>query len=312
MLTTGRIYSSQQENPQLWKALDYVTAVYEPDKGVAIAKQINYVVAFGQWTTQFFYDAGNPVGSPLGTNQGYNLEIGCANGNSVAQLDQSLIWVGASRLRGRSVYMLEGTSPVKISDRYIDKYLNNDPMNDIKSYVMKFSGHTLYVLTLHSSDITFVYDVDEKVWSIWSTADGYFKGTYFTSDQQNYFIQHDDTGVVSTMNEQWGDDNGADIVVQVITDIHDSGTTKKKFYRSLEIVGDKVVGTATVQHSDNDYQSWSTARTVDLSVARAILHQLGSSRRRAWKLTFVSSQPFRIVGAEIGFDIGGLEGATSS
>ena len=169
---SGRIYGSNIEDPTTWNALNYISATSEPDGLVAIAKQLNYLVAFGQWTTQFFYDAGNATGSPLNVNLAATLNIGCANGNSVASIEQTTLWVGTSLSEGRSVYLMDGLSPVKVSNRYIDKYLNGDAMTNVRSYCLKISGHSLYVLTLKDSNVTFVFDLDEKAWYQWSSQSG--------------------------------------------------------------------------------------------------------------------------------------------
>lgn len=314
LTTTGRIYNSNLEDPTIWNALNYISAEAEPDSGVAIAKHFNYVVAFGQWSTEFLYDAGNPTGSPLANNRGARLEIGCANGFSVAPLEQSLIWIGQGRTRGRAVYMLDGLSPTKVSTRYIEKYLNDDPMTNVRSYVTKLSGHTLYVLTLHDSDRTFVFDVDEKMWYQWTSYVGggehYFQPAFFSSNQLQYYCMDDDGGKLYYLSSDAASDAGVAIYCRGVTEITDSGTTKRKFYRRLEIIGDKTPATSllSVRHSGDDYNTWSTYRTVDLSKGRAQLYQLGSARRRAWEFLYTDNYPLRLEAAEIDFDVGDMEG----
>jgi len=73
-------------DPTLWTdTLNAVSAQIEADAGVALAKQLVYVVAFGEWSTEIFYDQQNATGSPLGPVQGAKINYGCARCSELAQ-----------------------------------------------------------------------------------------------------------------------------------------------------------------------------------------------------------------------------------
>ena len=61
----GTIWGSDSNDVFSWTSLNQISAAIEPDGGVCLAKSGQYVVAFGNYTTEFFYDAGNATGSPL-------------------------------------------------------------------------------------------------------------------------------------------------------------------------------------------------------------------------------------------------------
>ena len=315
MSLTGRVYGSDLERPDLWGPLNYITAQAEPDPGIAISKHLNYVVAFGEWSTEFFYDAGNPApGSALLPNQSARMEIGCASGFTIAQLEQSLIWVGNSKSYGKGVYMLDGLSPIRISTRYIEKYLNADALLDVRAQIDKIAGHTLYILTSHANNRTFVYDVDEKEWYFWTSTRGdvqqYYQPSFFTTFNSLPIAMDDDGGKMYVVSQDVYSDDVNPITVSVVSPNGDSGLMHRKFYRSIELVGDKAAATWTISHSDDDYQSWSAGRTVDGSASRSILYQCGAARRRAWKFTTADNVPIRIEAAEVSFDMGHMEGQT--
>lgn len=162
----GTIYNCGLETPTDWNSLDYISCESEPDGGVAIAKYQNYIVGFGNWTTEFFYDAGNATGSPLANIKNASFQIGCANGYSVAQFDDKIVWMGNCREKGRGVYAIAGGMvPAKVSTPDIDRILNADSLATVYAWGAGFSGHTLYVLTLVSSGITLVYDFSTQAWS---------------------------------------------------------------------------------------------------------------------------------------------------
>jgi hypothetical protein len=165
----AKIQSSNLNDPLVWSALDFIVAQIEPGAGVAIAKTQNYIIAFKEWSCEFFYDAGNPVGSPFSTvGNGFNL-IGCASGDSVANLDGILFWVSQTRQKGRGVHMMQGLQEQGISTPDIERILNLSTLATVYSYGVKIAGHAFYVLTLVDQNITLVFDMASKVWSQWSS-----------------------------------------------------------------------------------------------------------------------------------------------
>jgi hypothetical protein len=63
-----------------------------------------------------------------------------------------------------------------------------------------------------------------------------------------------------------------------------------------------------IRHTDDDYQSWSPYRSVNLNASRSQIYQTGASRRRAWEFLCTDNAPLRLDAAEMDFDIGELEG----
>jgi len=335
---TGRIYTSNVNDPTTWNALNYVTAEANPDPLIGIGKHLNYIVAFGSTSIQFLYDAGTSPGSPLAFSLSYTLETGCINGNTIVPIEQSIIWVGASIEQGRGAFMMDGVNPVKISTPYIDRILDNDQLNRVYAYSFKYRGHTFYVLTMIVTNVTIVYDVNEKVWTQWtsyslgatvdgvSTGDpavyaeqifrlGFFNNSGTTNTASNsayYFLDLIDNKIYVIYSDSLdsnfsASDNGAPIYYRSVTDIVDSGTTKRKFYQRVEIVGDKAPATLFIRHTDDDYNTWSAYRSVDLNAPRAQIYQTGAARRRAWEFLCTDNQPLRLDAAEIDFSVGELE-----
>lgn len=324
MDTHANIYASHVDNPTLWYTAS-IQASSDPDMGQALYRHLNYLVAFGQWSIEFFYDAGTaPPASPLAVNQAAKLEMGCANGYTVAAAPQTLVWVGQSLTEGRAVYMLDGTSPVKVSTRYIEKYLNKmdlmtTPQNTT-AYCITVSGHTLYVLTCKdvSMPITLVFDLDAQEWYQWTSQSGdtgvvnsgtetYFNKTFYNGNIEytpGIILQGDTDGNIYQMSFDYTSDAGNNIYLRAVSPNGDSGTNKRKFYPRIEIIGDKVVGSAYVRHSDNDYATWSNYRPVTLSYDRPVLYQNGQARRRAWEIFVSDNIPVRLEAAELDIVIG--------
>lgn len=166
----GVIYNSAIDAPENWNALEFTSALNEPGAGVAIAKSGNYIAAFKEWSTEFFYDAKNPTESPLSpVENGFTL-IGCAQGWSVANVDGSLMWIAKSKKhKGRQVYRMVGTEQAKVSTPDVERVLNADSLATVYAWGARIDGHPCYVLSLVASDLTLVYDTVSGAWYQWTS-----------------------------------------------------------------------------------------------------------------------------------------------
>lgn len=320
--TNNRIYNSNLGDPTTWEALSYISFEQTADTLVGIVKHLNYLVAFGNNSTQFFYDTGNAVGSPLGLAASYTSEIGCASGDSIVATSNTVLWIGTTKTYGKCVYTMDGVSAVKVSTSNIDRHLEADDLSYVTAYCYKVSGHTLYILTLHNTQKTLVYDLDEKQWYTWTQYamasntqpnpgtyyESYFRGTYYAEMNNIPYVLDDDNATLYYFSTTTYQDNGQPIYCRSVTDIRDNGSTKRKFYGRCEIVGDKVEGgVMQISHTGNDYASYSTPRSVDLNAPRAQVYLSGADRRRAWQFLCTSNVPLRLDAAEIDFRIGEMD-----
>lgn len=79
----------------------------------------------------------------------------------------------------------------------------------------------------------------------------------------------------------------------------DNGTNIAKFLSRIEAIGDQVSGSLWCRYSDDDQETWSFFRQIDLSLTRPRAGRLGSYRRRTWEFLYISRQHFRLEGMEI-------------
>jgi hypothetical protein len=377
MTPAARIYGSDINNPFSWSALNVIGAFAEPDLGVALFRQLNLIVAFGEYSTEFFYNAANPTGSPLLPYTSAFLELGCASANSIAQAENTLYFMGKAKAKGRSIYMLEGTNPRVISTPYVDRILNADDLLQVSSYFIKVAGHGYYILALPSTGITLVYDTVSGEWGKWtqlrlsntltspamtwsngvvtvvkalhgrqdgdyisitgstpSGSNGNYvvnvvdantftfelasnPGTYVSGASISCYIedmyqmasyvragnldlvQDSTTGSVYSVDNGIYQDNGLPIKYQIRTFKVDAGNNKEKYFSKFELIGDKVDATAYVRYTNDDYQTWSKYRPVDLSAQRSQLYRTGRGRRRAYSIINYDNAPIRLESMEI-------------
>lgn len=168
---TGEIYNSDNGDITSWGALNFITPEKEPSNAVAIAKSLNFLVAFKQWDTEFFHDAGlAPPGSPLAVVSSAYLKLGCAHADSIIEFDGGVIFMSKrdNLQRSREIHILSGLTPTKISTPEVDRILNGDDLATVYAMYLSTAGHQFYVLTLKTSLITIVYDFNSKMWYQWS------------------------------------------------------------------------------------------------------------------------------------------------
>ena len=319
--SNNRIYNSNLGDPTTWDALSYLSFEQTTDTLVGIAKHLNYLIAFGTVSTQFYYDAGNATGSPLAVASSYTSEIGCISGDSIVATSNTVLWIGSSKTNSRSVYLIDGVTPIRVSTNSVDRHLEADTLNQVSAYCYTINGHTLYILTLHDTQKTLVYDLNEKMWYTWTQysiqsndqpnpgtyQESYFRPAFFASLNNTPYTLDDDTGTLYYFSVNAYQDNSQPIYCRSRTDLMDNGTTKRKFYGRLEIVGDKVAGNMFVRHSGDDYNNWSNYRSINLNAPRSQIYLSGSDRRRAWEFLVTDNVPLRLDGAEIDFRIGEMD-----
>ena len=96
------------------------------------------------------------------------------------------------------------------------------------------------------------------------------------------------------------------VSTQIRTARIDHGTAKRKFVKEIRFVGDtQSTGTATLEASDDDYQSWFTLGTFDLTIPEPKITRCGSYKGgRAYRLTHSANAAFRAEAIEIDYEVG--------
>lgn len=101
-------------------------------------------------------------------------------------------------------------------------------------------------------------------------------------------------------------DNGATISTEIRTSKIDFGTDTRKYIEEVNLIADTVSsGTCTLYYSDDDYQTWSSGRTIDMTVERKNVTRLGAHYGgRAYKIVHTDNGPFRAQSLEIKYRLG--------
>lgn len=309
MDAAGAIRGSAIGDTTSWDALNKILAQIEPDAGVALAKQLVYVIALKSWTTEALYDAGNSTGSPLGAVQGAKVNFGCASADSVQDADGLLVWLGKARASSLQVYAMENLKAGPISTKAIERLLAGVDLTTAYSWHFKLNGHLFYGLTITAANLTLVYDLSERLWSQWTDVDGnYFPiAAAATSSTGSPIFQHATNGKVYKVDDDYTTDDGSLITVDIYTVNFDKGTRRAKMCPSAEIIADQTPGSELgMRWSEDDYQTWSDFLPISLEQPRPKTPPLGTFAKRAFNFRHRRPTKMRLYAVDLNVVLGVL------
>lgn len=305
------IYQCNTDDPTTWDNTKIITSQMFNGTGVGMAHQGNLILCFSNSHMQGFFDAGNASGSVLTNVEQVAQQIGCASQASIAHDENSVIWVCNTNTGGYGVYRLNGAAnPVPISTAGIERILRQEGTS-ITSCVanwIRIAGHTFYVLNLTSQNRTLVYDVNLGIWLEWQLAGGTtgFPFVSFTQHNNALIGQHATDGFNYTFDEATTQDNGVNFNVLARFRRFDIDDDRRKYVKKADLLGDVQATTTNVslQYSDDDYGTLSTARTMDMSLVRPTTGPMGNFRRRAWQISYTGANALRLGGLELRLRLG--------
>jgi len=266
------IYNSDVTTPTSWGALNFASAESYPDPIVGLARQNNFIVAFGTESTEFMYNyaKANQItdfDSPLDRHESMVLQTGCMNRTTVLQAERLLVFIGESTMGGHAVWKLDGNTAKEISTEYIEKFIDlEDTTTDISGFGIRVAGHILFVMNLPTANRTFVYDLEENAWTEWQYNGGMLPFNYFCDANGILVLQHSTNGKLYKLDPLVYNDFDVDIKARIRLSKQDFDTDTYKFYHQTTIVGDKADHAYVLRWSDDDYATWSNDKTLAVGI----------------------------------------------
>ena len=303
------IYGSDIQSPLSWGALNFASAENYADPVTGLARQNNFVVAFGDHSTEFLYNAAKAnqladFDTPLDRYESMVLQTGIFSREAVMSAERLMVFVGESQIGGHSVWRMDGANAKEISTEYIEKFLDLETeTSGINGYGIRIMGHMLFILNLPTANKTFVYDLEENMWTEWQYNGGVLPFNYFCDHGGLLLLQHSTNGKIYKLDSTVYQDFDADIECRVRLSKMDFDTDAFKFYHQTTIIGDKCVDTDILRWSDDDYVTWSNDKTLTAG-HRPYFMRSGHARRRAWEVEYTHNSPRRLEALEITYSIG--------
>lgn len=309
--TDGSMWSCNSDDPTTWNPANDIYAQMMAGNGVALARIANYTLLFTDRNIQYFSDAANPAGSPFSNVEQAMQKIGCQSNGSLAQTEDNMYWVGNGYNGEPTVWKLGGTTALnEIANEPICRILGQEGANlaNATSMAFRVAGHQFYLLNLTGINRTLVYHDTTQLWCEWSDTTLMNAWPMIACAQMGnqLLVQHTTNGWIYNLSTTVYQDDSVTFPVFIRLGRHDYDTLDRKFCVRLDLVCDKqsTPSSVLIQYSDDDYTTFSTGRTFDVSLTRNFGRAWGNFRRRSWQLTHTANTPFRAWGLEVKLSLG--------
>jgi len=312
MTEGGQLWNSDLNSLSAWTAATFISANSFADNGVGCARYRNLIVGFGDYSTEFFYNAGNATGSVLSRVENATLRVGAirhttGRGTAIKSIGNTVYWIGINADTGaKGVYRLNGMQAEKVSNAAVDKLVGNGVIRSILgSFSLLGFTHIAFGAGTTSS---VCYCQDTNFWWYLTPAGSLNVSAMISAADSSAYAKSYFSTVTNAKiytfdpNSPVWQDNASAYTMTARTDNMDMGTHKRKFWKSVAILGDtESSGQVNIAHADDDFVSFTTDRALTTNDR---LLRLGSSRRRSWRITHNANAPCRLQAIEIEYEVG--------
>ena len=298
----SQLWASDNGSVTAWTANSFGNANSMPDKSIGAFRWRNYIMALGRESCEFWQNAGRTP-FPLVRVDAMTLKVGAVHADAVVSITDTFWWAGSTDKGGLSVFQWDG-SISRVSPPAIDSALILAGASNITLSVQREYG--VSVIMVKAGPLTYAYVPETKRWHERSSTTPLWTKTAASSvggTMVNYAVSNVSTaGKVFLQNQasQVFTDNGVAYSARVQQPNMDLGTMKKKFWEEIELVHDVETSASdiTLAYTDDDFASFVTVGTQDLSEERCRWTRLGSSRRRGWVWIHSAETPMGLYLAE--------------
>lgn len=330
----GSVWGTPNQNDfSTWSSTNVINAFSTVGQPIAIRSYLNEVLVFKSFSVEVFYDSGNSVGSPLLPVQQITIKWGLKNPATIVRIEDKMFWVGQNDTGELSVVMIYNFVVTPISTESINRVINapilfspgDTPQGAVSAFSCTMGGdkfyciNVKYILSLSlESTQTFAYNLSSNQWSVFTSnmkmtnditgtnnigldfALGTYLGYAISNNGQVFQVENSQN---YDQNHTSGnpDQINYGISERCRTDNFTSGTSLGKMVSGLRIRADqKSASSIRIRWSDDDYQTWSAWRSIDLSKKVPLLPGLqGTFSKRAYELEYSGSDPIRFSSLEL-------------
>lgn len=302
---------SALNDPLSISALDFATAERQPDRLVRVIADQGQLWLFGETTVEVWNNVG--AGSPP-FQRAYTRSEGCASPHSVAQLDNTLFWLGTDGM----VYRENGYNPQVVPGEAVYQAFETYTLTNARAFAYTQSGHKFYVLTFPSDEATWVFDVVTGLWHRRATQNlGAWRPTAHAFCYGKNLVGGEDGKIYEMKTTHYAD--GPDELVRTFYVDMVRNDKRQITFNRLEIDADTGVGLITGQGSDPQAmmrftddrartwsnELWRSVGQIGEYNNRVVWRQTGQSEQRLYKVAFSDPVPWTVHGAY-------LEGETNA
>lgn len=305
MDSTNKVYSTDLNTLDVWSANSYITKQAVQDVPRGLGRLGRQIIAWGADTMEVASNAGNATGSPLEWAPALFKRTGMSPVSVIdvrhyyAQVRDRIYWRGTNP---DGVYTYNGETVEKVSSPSVEKIL------------LEMTTYGVFTLdVLGRSAVAFSFDVpgaspqrallffpDWKDWFEWTS-------TVFapiSCSRVNNVLTAINTSsnklmLMRVTNGDIWQDNGVSFAWTHQFKLPNTGNRHQSM-KMFGLKGDTARSAlnVSVEFSDDDYQSFATARTIDMTqVAKKHIYRCGSYSDRAVRLTYTGALQLRLEAA---------------
>ena len=313
-------------SPLYWNGVKAFDATYfalkdsSTDNLVTMIESLREVWLIGERTTEVWYDAGNQF-FPFSRLDGISLQLGCAAKHSITRFGKGLAWLALSERGQNVVVATEGYTQTVISNEAVSNAIGSYPVvSDAIGYSYSENGHTFYVLTFPTADVTWTFDATAQRWHKRLSTDPAtslyhrHRSNCFVNFQNQRLVGDFSTGQVFSLSRTAYTDNGLPLIaLRRTAHVWDGDERERLFHSLLQVQIRSGQGPETGQGSnpqmmlrwsDDSGQTWSSQRLIPIGVTgatrrRAIARRLGAARDRIYEVSVSDPVCRDIIGASL-------------
>lgn len=195
---------------------NFMTAEYSADKMTGICVSGDFLFVFGSRSIQIYNQTTSTdaqgFSSMVFSSTGRNIrDLGCVNPSTITELNQNVIFLGASSRGERSIWATSGGAPVRISTNAIERQIDGVFTEDCYSFGYISNGHQFYGISFPSIRKTFVYDFATRQWHNRATqnANGFMLnwwGRFVCYSSGDIVIASSDEDIIAVFDKKKFDD----------------------------------------------------------------------------------------------------------
>lgn len=183
LTVNGQVWNSIINDPTTWDGLNFIDTEREADRGVFLGSHHDNLVAISTRSIEFFFNQGNPIGSPLGRRNDVAYKSGAPDAKGIFVKGDSLFLIGNDQKGVSGLYELRGFKLNKRSNFSIDgalSFFNIKTSLDFFLSAATIDDHPLVFVTPVVSSatsgiatwvplLTLVFDSVTSTWTTYET-----------------------------------------------------------------------------------------------------------------------------------------------
>lgn len=298
--------------------LDFATAEGSPDLLVSLIVDHRELWLMGENSVEVFYNSGNPDFT-FERIQGAFIEMGCAAKYSPAKMDNSVFWLSADERGQGIVVRAVGYQPQRISTHAVEYSIGQmATISDAVAYTYQQEGHSFYVLSFPTANVTWVYDASTNLWHerAWRNPADASMNRHRSMSHMAFaglnIVGDWETGNLYSLDLDTFTDNGA-LIPRIRSCPHLAADLRWQFFTALQIDMEAGVGLASGQGSDPQAmlqcsddggftwgnEMWASIGKMGERKRRVRWRRLGKSRDRVFMATITDPVKVVMVGASV-------------